>query len=501
MGTDPAMTELEAGADGGLSPISLPGEVLDLLVVGGGVTGLTLARDVLARRPRWNVLVAEGGERPGGTMRSDRVDGALCEWGPAGFLTNVAHTRDLAVELGLESRLLPALPTAENRFLWVRGALRPVPMKPLAFLGSSLLSRRGRGRVLLEPFVPRRRGDGDESIHAFASRRIGREAASVLVDAMVSGVYAGDPSRLSLAATFPRMAGMEREHGSLVRAMFALRRERRRAGGGPAGPGGTLTTFDEGMETLIRALTASLGTRVRCRLRAASLTRAGEDYRIVLDGPDGSRTVAARRVVLALPAFVSQSILASSFPAIASLLGEIPYAGITVACLFYDRDRVRHPLDGFGFLVPRGQGIRMLGAIWTGSIFPPHVPDGRVVLRVMLGGARDPEASMLSEGKTVDIAHGELDRILGGIEGRPAGAAIFRHPKGIPQYEQGHPRRLEALDRETARYPGLYLAGNAYRGIGVNDCVREAGLLAGRIAGDEEDSRIRPDATAARGES
>ena len=164
---------------------------------------------------------------------------------------------------------------------------------------------------------------------------------------------------------------------------------------------------------------------------------------------------------------------------------EIPYAPISVVCLIYDRQQVRHPLDGFGFLVPRGQAVRMLGCIWTGSIFPEHVAEGRVLLRTMVGGARDPEGAGMADGPLVDLVHGELRRILGEIEGRPREVRIFRHPLGIPQYALGHLGRLERLQSGLGRAPGLHLAGNAYRGIGVNDCVREASDLAGRITSDD----------------
>ncbi|HET9235200.1 MAG TPA: protoporphyrinogen oxidase, partial [Candidatus Eisenbacteria bacterium] len=164
----------------------------DLVVIGGGISGLVAAREVTRARPGWTVTVLEADARPGGTMRSERVSGCVCEWGPAGFLTNVPQTRELALELGLERRLLPARDAAQNRYLWVRNALRPVPLKPGAFLRSDLLSPTGRARVLAEPFMGRRPSGSDESVLAFASRRIGSEAARVLVDAMVSGIYAGD---------------------------------------------------------------------------------------------------------------------------------------------------------------------------------------------------------------------------------------------------------------------------------------------------------------------
>ncbi len=461
---------------------------LDLLVVGGGVSGLAAAREALLRRPEWSVAVIEAEDRAGGTMRSDRAAGCLCEWGPNGFLTNVPDTWDLAVDLGLAERLLPAHPNAEKRLLWVKGGLKPLPMKPGAFFRSDLLSVRGRLRVLLEPFMPKRSAAGDESVYSFASRRIGPEAASVLVDAMVSGIYAGDPENLSLEAAFPKMAAMEARYGSLVRAMIALMRERKKArratpaaGGGPMGPGGALTSFDEGMEVLIRRLAEILGSRLFTGTRVTGLTPIADGYRVDLESRGGARSVSARNVVMAVPSHVAAAILKDAAPRLAWRLDEIPYAGITVACLIYPRSHVAHPLDGFGFLVPRGQGPRILGCIWTGSIFPPHVHGDHVLLRAMVGGARDPEGAILSEGRTVDLVHGELDRMLGGIKNRPAEVRLYRHAKGIPQYVLGHPERLRAIGEDLAALPGLHLAGNAYRGIGVNDCVREARELAERL--------------------
>ncbi len=469
----------------GADAATLRGAV-DVAVVGAGVSGLTAAYETIRLRPDLEVAVLEASDRPGGTMLTDRVAGCLGEWGPNGFLTNVPNTWDLAVELGLEDRLLPADESAELRYLWVNGGLRALPMSPPAFFTSDVLSLKGRLRVLLEPFQGKGPED-DETVFSFASRRIGREAASVLVDAMVSGIYAGDPANLSLKAAFPKMRNMEREYGSLVKAMIAKKREARRnktAGGGPMGPGGRLTSFDEGMEVLIKALVKELGPRLRTGVSATGLEPVpGGGYRLRYTGPDGPGELAAGQVVMATPSFAAEAVLKEHFPRVAWPLNEIPYAGITVACLVYERQQVHHSLEGFGFIVPRGQGPRLLGCIWTGSIFPPHVTGNRVLLRTMLGGARDPEAAMLSEGRTVDLVHGELDRMLGGIQGRPVETALFRHAKGIPQYVPGHPDRLETLDRHLAEHPGLHLAGNAYRGIGVNDCVREARALAARIAG------------------
>ena len=462
-----------------------PSAVSDLVVIGGGISGLVTAREAARLHPEWTITVLEAEDRPGGTMRTERVAECICEWGPAGFLTNVPYTRDLAVELGLGDRLLPARDAAENRYLWVRGALRPVPLNPAAFLRSDLLSVKGRARVLAEPLMPKRASGQDESVLAFASRRIGSEAAQTLVDTMVSGIYAGDSGNLSLRATFPRMLEMEERYGSLIRAMIAAKRAKKNSGG-PGGPGGVLTSFAQGMEVLIQGLAEALGPRLVNGARMTEISRQGRDFAIHAEVAGASRVWRARQLVLAVPSYSAAKLSEPFAPVLAGELESIPYAGLSVVCLIYQRSQIPHPLHGFGFLVPRDQGLRILGAIWVGSVFPDHVPPDRVLLRVMLGGARDPEGPMLSEGRTIDIAHAEVSRVLGGINGVPMATRLFRHPKAIPQYVLGHPERLERIERERAHHSGLHLAGNAYRGIGVNDCVRESRALAERITASVE---------------
>ena len=452
--THPILSRDPGSPGGGASPV-----FHDLVIVGAGISGLTLARETLARHPDWSISLLESEDAPGGTMRSDWVGDCLCEWGPNGFLTNVPHSWDLAHELGLGERILVAHENAEHRYLWVNGALRALPMKPAAFFGSDLLSRRGRARVLLEPFMPKGPAGQDESVFSFASRRIGREAASVLVDAMVSGIYAGDPERLSLMAAFPRMKQMEETHGSLVKAMIAKMREARRSrtkAGGPMGPGGKLTSFDGGMQVLVDRLVEIAGPRLRLETSVTGMEPVEGGFRLETMRRGEPSVLQARRVVLATPSFVSHAILKRRFWRVAQTLESIPYAGITVACLIYDRPQIARDLNGFGFLVPRGQGPRLLGAIWTGSIFPPHARNGRVLMRTMVGGARDPEGAALSEGHMVDLVHGELGRMLGGIEGRPRETRLFRHPKGIPQYAVGHPERLRELEVPEERIARLH---------------------------------------------
>jgi oxygen-dependent protoporphyrinogen oxidase len=433
-------------------------------IVGAGISGLANAFE--ATEAGHDVAVFEQSPRAGGNIRTEKADGYTVEWGPNGFLDNVPETLDLVRRLGLEDRIQVSSDLARIRFLYRKGRLRQLPEKPPAFLTSPILSVGGRLRVLGEPFA-KRRPDGDESVHGFAARRIGRQAADVLVQAMVSGVFAGDAKRLSLRATFPKMWTMETAHGSLFRAMKA----RKKAGagkGGPAGPGGTLTSFAGGMTDLVTALTDRLGDRVRLATPVTGIARDADAWR--LEGPDH----AADRVILACPAWQAAHILGRLDAEIPTILGGITGAPVTVVATAHDESAMDGPPAGFGYLVPRGEEVRILGCLWTSSIYPgTRAPDGKVLLRTMIGGATDPAAADLDDATLLDLVVKEL-RTTMGLTADPIRHWIFRHPRGIPQYEIGHRDRLAAALRRLRMHPGIRLAGNSYRGVSVNATIQEA---------------------------
>lgn len=361
-------------------------------------------------------------------------------------------------------------------------------MAPPRFLGSDLLSRRGRARALVEPFI-RSRASRDETVREFFTRRFGVEVADVLADALVAGVFGGDSGQTSMAAAFPAITRMEAESGGVVRGMIAMARERKRRGESRQ-RSTPIRSFDQGMGVLIDALCRGLGNRMRSGIAVSSIRTNPRGFRIESEtGPP----MLARRVLVATPAHAGSRLLRDGWPGIAGQLDAIPYAGIAVVGLVYPRSQVGHPLDGFGFLVPRGQGPRLIGCLWPGSIFQEHVPADRAYLRVMLGGARDPEGAMLADGKTVDLARKEVERLLQ-VSGTPLTHVLYRHPRGIPQYTVGHLERIARLDADVANVPGLYLAGNAYHGVGVNDCIREAARVAERlVAAAEPETAPQPE--------
>jgi protoporphyrinogen/coproporphyrinogen III oxidase len=450
-----------------------------VVIVGAGIAGLSVAHRLRAE-PGLEVVVLEQADRPGGNLRSEAIDGFLCEWGPNGFLDSAPETLELTRALGLDQALLPSDDRARRRFVFRSGRLHLLPLSPAAFVTSGLLSTWGKLRVAAEPFA-RRRPEGDETIHAFASRRIGREAADVLIDPMVSGIFAGDARRLSLRAALPKMWELETMHGGLFRALWA-RRGVRRASGAPVGsPLGRLTSFVGGIETLTTTLARELGPRVRLGTRAVSIgwtpTAAASAWQV---GIDGEQVVNADQVVLAGSPAIASRLTASLGPELTCALAEIPSAPVVVVALGYDLLALDHPLDGFGFLVPRGEGPRILGALWDSSVYPNRAPRGQALIRVMVGGAHDPNVLALGDEEIVRLVRTDLQLVMG-VTAVPRLVRVIRHQAGIPQYTEGHLSRLERIDKALERWPGLHLAGNGYRGVAINNCIAEAGPLASRV--------------------
>jgi len=448
-------------------------------IVGGGITGLAAATWLRHDHGIDEVVVLEASGRAGGKMHTQIEGDYTLEWGPQGFLDNAPDTLELAHMSGVGEALVRADEAAADRFILRDGRLRRVATSPLPFMFSDILPLAGRLRLLGEPFA-RRRPDHDETVFDFARRRIGRRAAEVLVDAMVTGVFAGDSKQLSLAATFPRMAAMEAEHGSLTRAMLAKMREARRAGGksgGPAGPGGTLMTFGGGMERLPESLAEGLGEGLRLEQPVHSLR--SEDSGFMLSTEAGG--LAADGVLLTLPAEGAARLLAGPAPAAVAPLEGIPTVPIAVVMIAYeDIGAFGRPVSGFGFLVPRGEEPGLLGTLYCHDIFPGQAPSNSLFLRVMVGGARAPEAARVDDDALIAQVRGALARVFG-ADPEPDKVWIVRWERGISQYTVGHLERVAAVE-EAASTAGIELAGSPYRGVSVNDCIKQARAAATRVA-------------------
>lgn len=451
---------------------------MKLVVVGGGITGLAAAhRAVELARERQvplELTLVEARERLGGTIVSERVDGFLVEGGPDSFLSEKPWALALCRRLGVEHRLVRTDDRFRKVFVWHGGRLHPLPdgfqlLAPTAmrpFVTSSLFSLPGKLRMALDLVLPRGHAD-DESLGAFVRRRLGAEALERVAQPLVAGIYTADPDELSLAATMPRFLEVERRDRSII---LGLRRALARAPlPGTSGARWSLfVTFADGMEELVTTLAARLPAGAAAlKQRVSALERAGERWRVRT--ADGS-VFDADRVILATEAHATARLTRYLDPALATLLGEIPYSSAATVSLGYRRTDVPHPLDGFGFVVPRTQKKALLAGTFSSVKYPGRAPEGHVLIRGFLGGMLN--AAMLEESDAALIgrARAELREALG-ITAEPVLTRLHRWPASMPQYRVGHLARVETIERAAASLPGLLLAGAAYRGVGMADCV------------------------------
>ena len=453
-----------------------------VVVVGAGITGLTLgyrlAQQSRAAGRSDEVVVLEAGARPGGHATTNIEDGYLVESGPNGFLDRPREpqVRTLVRELGLESRLREAHPEASRRFIWLGGRLRRVPAGPPSLLTSDILSPFGKLRLLLEPFIaparptPSTRAEAEETVFEFAARRIGREAAENLVDAAVSGISAGDSRELAVEAAFPTLTEMEREHGSLIRAMIARRRD----------PMAKILSFDGGLGTLTDALADRLGAALCTRAPVGSVTHDGGRWRVRLAGGEG---IEADHVLLTVSAHQASGLVSQLDAQLARALEEIPFAGLAVVTLAYRASDLPRPLDGYGYLVARREQLDTLGVVWESSLFEGRAPSDHVLLRCMLGGVRRPELAQLPETELVQRARRELALVMG-LEAEPAVVWVKRWPRAIAQYTRGHRQRVEHIRDLAARHRGLHLVGTSYDGISFTAAVASAERWASHVMSD-----------------
>lgn len=446
-----------------------------IVVVGGGLSGLTVAEALLAKGREVKVL--ESAERPGGPIQTIEEEGFQLEGGPQAFLDRDGAIRTLAHRLGLEMSLRPADPAANRRFVLTRGALRELPKSPPGFLTSDVLPLRGRLRALLELFTLPTLPEEDEALGPFMRRHLGEEATAILVDAVQTGTWAGDMEQLSVRAGFPRLWELERAHRSLALGLWRQRRDPRLLPGPGGTPSGRLATFGGGLQSLINTLAMRLGSKLHTRAQAVALTRSGVGFRIELDS---GGALEAGHVVLATPAHVTARLLRPLSPGIADTLESIPYVPVATVHLGFAPGEAP-PLEGFGFLVPNREGRPLLGTIFSSSAFPFRAPAGATLLTAMLGGAHRPEQIALSEDALIALVQRELGQILD-LRAEPIVTRAQRYPRGIPQYHVGHRARIARLHDGVAALGSISLIGNAYDGVGLSDCVRNATELAQRLA-------------------
>lgn len=444
-----------------------------LVVIGGGISGLAAAwaaRQAAARVDGGlEVLVLERAGAVGGKADSVSRNGWLVEAGPSGFVSGRPEMERLIRAADLAAECVPANPASARRFLFRAGRMRRIVPNPVGFLREGILGPRGVARLLAEPFIAKRRDAGDESMWAFAARRLGDEVADRMILPMALGIFAGDARRISLPAAFPRMAALEQKHRSLILGMLARRGQT---------SSGRLTSFREGMQQLPRALAERGGFTVRCGAQVKALQRTNEGWSLAVNGDP--EMIPAEAVVLAGEPWAMAPLLRPHNANLAAELDAIRCPPVAVVALGFGAPAASRIPDGFGVLIARGEGFRMLGNLWETRLYPGRGPASHVLVRAMYGGAVDPEAGALPAGELSALARAEVARLYGVVD-----APVFEHvahvPRAIPQYEIGHLARVARIDVAIAALPGLSITGNGLRGVAFADAASD-GVRTGEAA-------------------
>jgi oxygen-dependent protoporphyrinogen oxidase len=464
----------------------------NILVIGGGIAGLAAAY-FLQKQARQaglaiHLTMLEASEQWGGKISTERVDGYVIEGGPDTFLATKPWGAALCRELGLGERLHGTNPQQKSTYVLRRDRLHPLPdgltmMIPTRvgpMLRTDLLSWPQKARMGLDFVLPPRPRNGDESLGEFVSRRLGRAAYENLIEPLMSGIYAGDGDRLSLDATFPYLRELELEYGGLARGALAMRKKMAASRGSAPGSRSAFLTPTSGLMEMVEALVAHLaagGAELRLGSPVQRLSRTGSLYQAYL--ADGS-SLAAQGVILAAPAYAAGDLVRELDPALAVELSAIPYTSTATVSLAYTQADLPRPLDGYGYVIPRREGRRALACTWTSTKFPHRAPEGYALLRVFVGRAGQEDQIPWDEPGLLALAREELALSLG-ITAEPVLSRVFRWERAMPQYNLGHPRRLERIEAALTNWPALALAGNGYRGIGIPDCIRSGELAATRI--------------------
>ncbi|MFQ6013499.1 MAG: protoporphyrinogen oxidase [Thermoplasmata archaeon] len=432
-----------------------------MIIVGAGITGLAVAHEIRRRAPDAAVKVLEASGRAGGLIGTTVADGYLLEWGPEAIQGSSTETLDLLSDLGLREKIVEAAPEARTRYVVHRGVVTPLPLDPRGALGTRLLSPAAKLRAAMEVLVGP--GNGEESVAQFGRRRFG-PAVGPLLDAVVTGVFAGDPQELSLDAAFPQLRWLENSYGSVIKGMM-----KQRGAGAQSLP---LLTLEGGMETLVRALAD--GVDIRFRARVGRVQEANGQVLATTD--DGSE--AADVVVLA------------GGPSMAHLVDgprvtmpKVREAPVAVVGLGYDASVADERSQGYGVLSPEREGRFVLGVLYTSSLFPAHAPEGRILYRCLVGGIRHPGRARLSDAELIEGCQGDLRALLG-VQGEPEFTHVVRHGRGIPQFELGHRSVISALGELEKAVPGLYIEGTGCSGISTSHLIGRAKALAKRIVAD-----------------
>lgn len=472
-----------------------------VVIIGGGISGLAAAYRLAREAPAVHVTLVEAEERLGGKIATEQVAGFIIEAGPDSFLSSKPRGVGLCEELGLGDRLQGVTPWKRRAFILFDGAMHDIPegltglvptrLAPLA--RSGLLSWRGKLRVALDYLIPARRDNSDEALGAFIRRRLGNEAWERLVEPLMAGIYAADGDTLSLAATFPQLRQAERDHGGLIRGVLAARK----VAPLPAPPArSAFLTPRGGLGEIVSALEQApraAGATILLGTAAESIEPAEIGFRVRLNN---GQALGADAVIVATPSYAAASILSEMDASLAAELDAIPHSSTAIVSLAYRSDEIPASLEGHGYVIPRTEGGPVLACTWSSRKWAGRAPEGWELLRVFIGrsGHLQEELELMSDDDLIDLARREIETRLGATA-RQSLARVQRWPLGMPQYVLGHPERVSRIEATASARPGLYLAGNAYRGVGIPDCIASGERAASVAIAYLSGRATSPDAT------
>lgn len=446
-----------------------------IAIIGGGIAGLAAAHRLTRLVPDASITLIEAEDRLGGKIVTDRAAGFVIEGGPDTFLSLKPRGLGLCRELGLETRLHGTNETIRRTYVMRGGRLYELPegltglipsrFGPMAKTG--LISPLGKLRMGLDYLIPPRAANGDESLASFVERRLGRELYDRLIEPLMSGIYAGDGEQLSLAATFPQLRQTELEHGGLIRGMLAAKKTTPAPKPG-AKKWAAFLTPTTGLAEIVEALAQRLGAvDVRLGTRVACVESMPPGFAVRLERGE---SITADSIIFATPSFATADLIADLDSRLATALRGIPYVSTATVSAAYPLADIPRPLDGYGYIIPRTENRAILACTWTSTKFPHRAPEGYGLIRAFVGRAGQEDVVNGSDDDLLALVRDELRRTLG-ITAAPMLSRVFRWPKAMPQYMLGHTSRLALIDERLASHPGLFAAGNAYRGIGIPDCI------------------------------
>ena len=444
----------------------------DVIIIGGGITGLTAAYRLKKDAPQLKVALLEATHQLGGKLETERFGDFVIETGADSFLSRKPRGIALCEELGIENQLVGRKPTKTRAYVRRHGKLHPlpegltglVPTDLTAFEKTELLTAAGKARLAQEGEIPQLNSQEDESVASFIQRRMGVETYENLVEPLMSGIYAGDGEQMSILSTFPQLRQVEAKHGSLLGGLTG-------ASAGSQAKYPPFVSFAGGIADLIEALVEHLdGIDIYLDTRVDRLAQTADSGWQVTTSAE---TFACQQLILTTPAHTNANLLAPVDQELAAAMDAIPYAGTVLVNIGVPKEAVTLP-DGYGYVIPRAEMRNLLACTWSSQKWDNRSPDNFHLLRVYIGRYGEDDVCSWSDGKLIDLARQELKQTLGLDPAAKQMYLVARWPKGLPQYTLGHPERLQAIDTGCARLPGLHVAGASYRGVGIPDCIRSA---------------------------